>query len=274
MIRSTTGDFSLAPLSPPPLEAPRGTGFRDLLPAWHRLRYLAWRAGLLGKRPILLRLARGDRLILRPPPTTDLQTAMEIFFCDAYRSPRPLPAERVRTIVDLGANVGYSLVHFSREFPRATIEAFEPHPHHVQQIRRHVSANNLKDRVTVHAAAAGNRSCQQFLLDAENQSTLVSGGGPGRYEVSMVDWLAAADGQEIDLLKMDIEGSEYAILFDPRFAQMKVANLVIEWHETPEHPAGEHEVVRLLQGLGYQVEPGLQGESSGLRFGLLWGYRD
>ena len=144
----------------------------------------------------------------------------------------------------------------------------------MQQIRRHVSANNLKDRVTVHAAAAGNRSCQQFLLDAENQSTLVSGGGPGRYEVSMVDWLAAADGQEIDLLKMDIEGSEYAILFDPRFAQMKVANLVIEWHETPEHPAGEHEVDRLLQGLGYQVEPGLQGESSGLRFGLLWGYRD
>ena len=42
MIRSTTGDFSLAPLSPPPLEAPRGTGFRDLLPAWHRLRDLAW----------------------------------------------------------------------------------------------------------------------------------------------------------------------------------------------------------------------------------------
>jgi FkbM family methyltransferase len=264
----------LVTLSPPRVEAPRGSGFRDLLPAWQRLRYLAWRAGLLGKRSIALRLARGDRLIVRPQPTTDLQTAMEIFFCEAYRSPRSLPADRVRTIVDLGANVGYSLVYFSREFPQATIEAFEPHPQHVHQVRCHVAANGLEGRVTVHAAAAGNQSCQMYLLDAENQSTLVSRDGAGRYEVPVVDWLAAAAGQEIDLLKMDIEGSEYAILFDPRFAQMKVANVVIEWHQTPEHPAGDDDVVGLLQRLGYQVEQGLQGELSGIRFGLVWGYRD
>jgi hypothetical protein len=50
--------------------------------------------------------------------------------------------------------------------------------------------------------------------------------------------------------------------------------VVIEWHQTPEHPAGDDDVVGLLQRLGYQVEQGLQGELSGVRFGLVWGYRD
>jgi FkbM family methyltransferase len=255
-------------------DAPRGSGFRDLLPPWHRLRYLAWRAGLLGKGSIALRLSRGERLVLRPPPTTDLETAMEVFFCHAYRSPRPLPADRVRKVVDLGSNVGYSVVYLGREFPQATIEAFEPHPEHVRQINRHVEMNGLKDRVVVRTAAAGNRSCRMFLLDAENQSVLVSREGPGRFEVSVIDWLEAAADQPIDFLKMDIEGSEYMILFDPRFARMNVANLAVEWHETPERPEGGDDIAELLQGLGYRVERGLHGELENLRFGLIWGYRD
>jgi FkbM family methyltransferase len=254
-------------------DASRKSGLRDLLPLWHRLRYLAWRAGFRGRRPIQLRLASGEWLVLRPPPATDLETAMEVFFCRAYRSPRPLPAERVRKIVDLGANVGYSIVYFSRAFPHALIEAFEPHPEYVRQATRHVEVNGLEDRVTIHAAAAGNRSCRMFLLDAENRSTLVSRGGPGRFEVDVVDWLATAETTPIDFLKMDIEGAEYTILFDPRFARRNVANLVVEWHETPEHPAGGADVVTLLQRLGYQVEQGFQGELMGLKFGLIWGYR-
>jgi FkbM family methyltransferase len=251
----------------------RGAGFRDLLPPWHRLRYLAWRAGFRGGRPIQVRLAGGERLVLRPPPTTDLQTAMEVFFCDAYRPPLPLPAGGVRSIVDLGANVGYSLVYFGRRFPLATIEAFEPHPAHVRQAARHVELNGLRDRVTLHAAAAGDRDCRMFLLDSENQSTLVSRAGEGRFEVPVVDWLAAASGRRIDFLKMDIEGSEYAILFDPRFAAMDVASLVLEWHETPERPAGGDDIAGLLRGLGYRVERGFRGEQDGVEFGLIWGFR-
>lgn len=255
-------------------DTPRRVGLRDLLPPWHRLRYLAWRVGFLGKRALVVRLVTGERLVLRPQPSTDLQTAMEIFFCEAYRSPRPLAPERVRKIVDLGSNVGYSVVYLSRRYPYATIEAYEPHPTHVQQALRHVTANGLEKRVKIHAAAAGNQSCRMYLLDAENQSTLFSLGGHGRIEVPVVDWLATAGSEPIDFLKMDIEGSEYGILFDPRFPQMNVRNLVVEWHETPDRPAGGEDVVELLQGLGYHVTYGFQSELQGLKFGLIWGYRD
>jgi FkbM family methyltransferase len=234
---------------------------------------LAWRAGLGGKRPILLELAGGERLVLRPPPSTDLNTAMEIFFCEVYRSPRPLGTDRICKVVDLGSNVGYSIVYFSRAFPQATIEAYEPHPGHMRQISRHIAANGLESRVTLHAVAAGNRSCRMFLTDAENQSSLVSQEGPGRFEVAVVDWLAAAAGRPIDFLKMDVEGAEYEILFDARFANLEISNIVVEWHETPAHPTGDQEVLDLMQRLGYQVERGFQDEFEGIKSGLIWGYR-
>lgn len=245
-----------------------------MLPPWHRLRYLAWRAGLGGKRPILLQLVGGERLVLRPPPTTDLNTAMEIFFCEVYRSPRPLDAKRIRKIIDLGSNVGYSVVYFSHAFPQATIEAYEPHPDHVRQTSHNIAVNGLENRVNLHAVAAGNRSRQMFLRDAENQSTLMSREGPGHFEVPVVDWLAAAAGEPIDFLKMDIEGSEYEILFDARFADLDISNLVIEWHGTPEYPEGDKDVSELMQRLGYQVERGFHDELEGVKFGLIWGYRN
>jgi FkbM family methyltransferase len=245
-------------------------GLRDLLSPASRWRYLVWRAGLLGKKPVRVRLASGERLILRPPPATDLQTAMEIFFCDVYRSPRPLAAETVRTIVDLGANVGYALVYFSRQFSQAMIESFEPHPAHVRQVLRHIAENHLEARASVRAEAVSNQSCRMFLRDAENQSALVGQRESECLEVPVIDWLAAASGRTIDLLKVDIEGSEYAILFDERFAHLQVSTIVVEWHVTPDHPQGGEEVACRLQSLGYEVEP---GESPGDGFGLIWGYR-
>ena len=91
----------------------------------------------------------------------------------------------MRKIVDLGSNVGYSIVYFSRAYPHAVIEAYEPHPAHVQQAARHVAINALQDRVAIHAVAAGNQDCRMYLLEAENQSTLVSRSGPGRIDLAV-----------------------------------------------------------------------------------------
>jgi FkbM family methyltransferase len=198
---------------------------------------------------------------------------MEVFFCEVYRSPRPLETDRIRKVVDLGSNVGYSILYFARTFPQATIEAYEPHPGHVRQISRNIAANGLEGRVALHAVAAGNQSCRMFLLDAENQSALVSQEGPGRFEVAVVDWLAAAAGKPVDFLKMDVEGAEYEMLFDARFASLEISNIVVEWHETQAHPAGGQEVLDLMQRLGYQVECGFQDEFEGIKSGLIWGYR-
>jgi hypothetical protein len=79
---------------------------RDLMRPLSRLKYLAWRVASLGSA-ITVRLYSGERLILRCSPATDISVAYEVFVMEIYRPPTKLDPATVRSIVDLGANVGY-----------------------------------------------------------------------------------------------------------------------------------------------------------------------
>ena len=92
--------------------------------------------------------------------------------------------------------------------------------------------------------AAGTCDGTLYLTDSEVFSTLVSEPGSDDFEairrqhvpdggtgtsaprhgipVRMVDFLTALGSEPIDLLKIDIEGSEHAILDDPRFGALPV----------------------------------------------------
>ena len=86
-----------------------------------------------------------------------------------------------------------------------------------------------------------------------------------------VDFFASLGAGPIDLLKMDIEGGEYELLEDPRFAALPVSRLVLEWHKTIDHPDGKAWCERRLTSLGYTV---VQGKWSSEHNGLLWGFRN
>ena len=78
-------------------------------------------------------------------------------------------------------------------------------------------------------------------------------------------------GVTIDLLKMDIEGSEYPLLADSRFERLDVKALVVEWHVTAEHPASEGRdwCLERLHQLGYQT----QITCDEVDHGIIWAFR-
>lgn len=242
---------------------------RDQLTPLSHLRYLAWRAFPAGRR-VTVRLRTGERLSLRPLPAEDLSTAYELFVAEVYRPPFPLEGEAVGRIVDVGANCGYSTVFWAKHYPRAHIVAFEPHPVHLGMLERNVALNGLEHRLTLHRAAAGVRSGEIQLLDAESRSSVVDVPAEGGLRVPLVDFFEAVGSEPIDLLKIDIEGGEYALLSDPRFARLPVRTLVMEWHRTTERPDGKAWCERTLAELGYQVTPGIW---TGDVNGLLWARR-
>ena len=58
--------------------------------------------------------------------------------------------------------------------------AFEPHPAHVEWIRRHLEVNGVEaGRVELHAVAAGNVAARRMLTDAGATSALVGEGRDG-----------------------------------------------------------------------------------------------
>lgn len=243
---------------------------RDLLtPASHG-KYLSWRALSRAFRPppVTLRLVTGERLLVRPKPATDLDTAYEIFVDGVYASAlTSIDARSIRRIVDLGANVGYSAVWWASRCPEATILAVEPHPANVASLRRNVSLNGLGSRVVVEPVAACSSPREVTLSDAGSSSSIVRSAGTG-FKVQAVDFFElVGGGPPVDLLKMDIEGGEYELLSDARFAKLRPRTIAMEWHVTDEHPDAAAWCSATLEKLGYETR---RGADNGAEAGMLW----
>jgi FkbM family methyltransferase len=242
---------------------------RDRMKGLSKARYLIWRA-MSRTRPITVELQTGEKLILRQSPADDLGIAYEVFTGESYKTPREIDSLSIRRIVDLGANVGYTCVYWLANFPGAQILAFEPHPVHVALLRSHLNINGLSDQVVVYPAAAGTRSGNLFLTDDGCKSTTVATAGNASIAVEQVDWFACVGDEPIDLLKIDIEGGEYDILSDSRFASLQINALVMEWHVTDNHPNGGEWCLSRLQALGYATHTLFDSKSER---GLLWAFR-
>jgi len=123
---------------------------------------------------------------------------------------------RYRTVVDLGANLGlHSVVLAKMGF---TVHSFEPDPVHVQHLERHIRANGVEGTVEIHEAAVSTKSGDVEFLRVQGNTTgsHILGtkpnpyGGLDRFTVSGVSIHEAIDAA--DLVKMDVEGSEAALI--------------------------------------------------------------
>jgi FkbM family methyltransferase len=210
----------------------------------------------------------------------------EIFVRNAYRPPREIDPSSIRRIVDIGANVGFSIAYWAARFPEAQIEAIEPLPAHVAALRRIVDLNHCADRTTIHAAAAGVAAGVCEMTDAGDCSQVFrerdaeeSGDRAHRVKVPVIDIFELIRSTHVDLLKIDCEGAEYEIMMDPRFGALDVDNLVLEWHATEEHPEAERDIEARLRELGWSLDAvadaGLEvAKGVGIsRVGMFWGFR-
>jgi FkbM family methyltransferase len=249
---------------------PRGKlVFARLLTLVSAPKYFGWRA--LGCRAtVSLRQRNGISFDLRPRSSgnNDYGVAYEIFVHRYLLAPVKIPYERVSLIVDLGANVGFSSLYWLSNYPLAKLVAFEPHPKHAAQFRGQIASNGYEARVTFYEAAAAARDGEGWLSDAATASQVTVAESSG-FKVHLMDIFARLEGCQIDILKIDIEGGEYELLGDPRFASLDVKAIVLEWHARPEIPDGQKWCRHRLQELGYRLYPVFQRES----YGMFWAYR-
>jgi FkbM family methyltransferase len=182
----------------------------------------------------------------------DLEGLFELFERGEYEPPPELAdrlsVERVRRILDVGANVGMFSAWATGRWPGAEITAFEPAPENLPVLnewaRRH-------DQVTVVEAAAYTQDGTlrfQGGLGAGSRVTF-GGGGVEVLAVDVFEHLA-----NCDFVKMDIEGGEWSILGDPRLAGLGDLVLVMEYHRAmaPSLPA-QDAARRLLEAAGFAV---------------------
>ena len=161
----------------------------------------------------------GARLALMVEDIGDIHAVREVFADRTYElSPaaRRALGGRCEVIADLGSHIGASVGWFRTHFPRARIVGFEPNPH---SYRKLADVAARLPGVDVHPVAITGRAGRRRLsipAGEDISATLAPERAGGRgVDVDCVTLAQACDraGVEgIDLLKLDIEGSELDVL--------------------------------------------------------------
>lgn len=182
----------------------------------------------------------------------------EVFADGAYEPP-PVVDERLRAsaepkVVDLGANVGLFGVYVLGRYPHARLTGFEPDTSNLGVLRDCVRRNGLGERWQVIDAAVGAEDGSvSFVGGRGGRSHVAEDGADGAQTVRVVDVFPHLAGA--DLVKIDIEGSEWPVLADPRLGRSDIGALVIEYHSLGcPAPNAKREARRLLEQAGFTVQ--------------------
>lgn len=205
--------------------------------------------------PIELRVRAlaGEPLYVRPG-TSDPKVVWETFLGRYHLPPRELLQEDLRSIWDLGSNIGLTVGHLATLFPTARIVGVEMDPDNVRLCRKNVLP--WADRCEIVEGAVwssdgpiryeisrgveyGARIVDDTYLEGASTATATA--------LSLNTLLSRQGGAEIDYVKMDVEGAERAILRSNTDWAQSVRCMKVEVHP----PYTVEECIEDVRRLGF-----------------------
>jgi FkbM family methyltransferase len=205
--------------------------------------------------------------------TRDIGVFSEIFVLGEYEPPAEVvdileALGRPARILDVGGNIGLFTAFARDRWPGALVVAMEPDPENLEILRR--TAAQRSDLEVVAACASTHDGTLRFVAGEEAGSHVADGAsGENTIEVPCVDLFRVAESA--DLIKMDIEGSEWPILADPRLADLPARAIVLEWHDLLcPHPEPRVAAREALERAGFAV---IDDRVAFPEVGMMWAVR-
>jgi FkbM family methyltransferase len=222
--------------------------WRDVLVYARSILYLNGSAPALELR---VKQLRGKILRCRPA-TSDPWVLWDVFYHKFQQLPPDCNAPI--TIVDAGANVGYTTAYYASEYPNARILAVEMDQANYELAL--FNTDSFGDRCRVVHAAVWDRDGRVDYQGTEQQGYRVSACddvGTGQAQARTVESRTLSSlfdeyrVDEVDFLKMDIEGAEAVVLRDRQDWLARVRCLKIEFHP----PMSADECAAILRRNGF-----------------------
>jgi len=215
------------------------------------LRVLAGYLSLPITYPFTCETTAGVKVVIMDRP--DLVTTWIIFLRDEYVV---RPDDRV--IVDCGANIGTFALYAASLSGEPRVVAVEPYPATFRQLRDNVELNGLDGRVSCVAVALSASDGDVNMYAApevpSHARQVIRPSGPDTVSVPAVSLLSLFRKlglETVDLLKMDIEGSEHSVLIHAdRNTLGRVKRIALEYHPNhPKRPLFDH-----MASMGFVVQ--------------------
>lgn len=183
-------------------------------------------------KTISIKVKEANYPIFCRPNTTDAQVLWDTFYRKYHLSPISLSDNAI--IVDLGANVGYTMVHFAYLYPMSNIYGVEIDEGNFFQAKQNLQPLEKRAKI-IHAAVwhengkvvyGGDQEWGFRILDKNDNMEIKN-----EVEAKTIDSIFDEFNLTIiDYLKMDVEGAEGKILQNPEKWIKKVKSIKIEYH--------------------------------------------
>lgn len=190
----------------------------------------------------------------------DLAIANELFLDHQYRYCDEVIKGAKHAVIDIGGHLGFFSLYASLLNPTVPIYSFEPHVGNFGLLKQNLKDNRVRN-VTAKNLAVSNVIAEVDLLISKEDlnHSLVHAIEPTD-EMQRVQTITLEKifdrhrlGQ-VDLLKIDCEGAEFAILEDtPKAVYDRVSNVFLEYHDWV--PGKSHrDLIKILSAHGFKVQ--------------------
>lgn len=189
----------------------------------------------------------------------DARILQEVFLEDPYTLGLSLGVGP--TVVDIGGYIGDFALYAVKRLGASKVIVYEPSMKNFAIMARNIENNQYKGRIVAVNMAVSDASEVLMNIDLPDRRQVnVSAYGTDASfltrvpSVTLKDLLAAHQLDSVDLLKLDCEGSEYAILLSAPIELFKrIENIVMEYHEIEGFEAKLDAVQIHLRNAGYAV---------------------
>lgn len=188
-----------------------------------------------------------------------LNLKKEIFENEIYSVQLPTDSP---VIIDLGAYIGLSVLYFKSLFPSSRIIAVEPNPEAFKLLSENVEANGLTDVSLFNKAVWKKSQRKGFFIDGTERGWNSTAGfyhgmwtgqqKTTEIEVETITLSELMGDKYVDLMKVDIEGAETAVLTTSEALLKRVRNLIVEFH--PLNERQDNKLLKFLRRFYNQVE--------------------
>jgi FkbM family methyltransferase len=197
--------------------------------------------------------------------TSDVEVLANMLLVPTHRSEYAIATNTpIKTILDIGGNIGTSAIYFARNFPAAVVHVFEPVPANYALLAKNVRPYQNIRPVNL-ALSDKNGLLPIFQGESNNNGGFSLHGDQGKQTAEVIcnvrvknvrEWLKENDVTQIDLIKIDTEGSECEILMAiPPEILGRVTHIIGEFHGVRD----EEMFTYLRQWFDLNIDPGVMG---------------
>lgn len=157
-------------------------------------------------------------------------------------------------ILDLGANIGLSVLYFKSLYPNAKVTAFEADPKIFSFLENNILSNGFRDVELINKAIWNENSVLRFHAEGADGGRVTDTKTENMIEIEAVDIREHLEQHHYDFLKMDIEGAEDEVFLALGNHLSKFKHIFLEYHSIVNKPQKLAQMLDIMTKNGFRYD--------------------